>query len=48
MFYVSAGRVGTGRQLFVQKDGSWIIPVMNAWDIAFLREEAKRLVVAKA
>lgn len=49
MFYVSAVRVEeTGEQLFVQKDGSWIIPVMNAWDIEFLREEAKRLVVAKA
>ena len=38
MFYVSAVRVEeAGQQLFIQKDGSWIIPVTNAWDIEFLR-----------
>jgi len=44
MFYVSAVRMPeVGEQVFVQQDGSWIVPVINAWDIEFLREEAKRI-----
>jgi hypothetical protein len=44
MFYVSAVRLQhMGEQLFIQKNGHWIIPVMDARKIDFLQEEAKRL-----
>ena len=47
MFYVSAVRLEEVGEQFIQTDGSWTIPVMNAWDIKFLREEAKRLASSK-
>jgi hypothetical protein len=44
MFYVSAVRLqDRGKQLFIQKNGRWIIPVIDAQNIEFLREEAKRM-----
>jgi len=44
MFYVSSVRLEKGRdQSFIQRTGSWIIRVMDAWDIEFLREEARRV-----
>jgi hypothetical protein len=44
MFYVSAVRLkDMGAQLFIEKNGAWIVPVMDAWKIDFLREEAKRI-----
>lgn len=27
----------------IQPNGKWVIPIRNAWDIEFIREEAKRL-----
>lgn len=44
MFYVSAVRLeNMDKQLFIQKKGSWIISVIDARNIEFLREEAKRM-----
>ncbi len=44
MFYVSAVRLqDMGEQLFIQKNGHWNIPIMDARKIKFLREEAKRM-----
>lgn len=44
MFYVSAVRLqDKGEQLFIQKNGDWNIPIMDAQNIEFLREEAKRM-----
>jgi hypothetical protein len=44
MFYVSAVRLeDKGEQLFIQKNGQWNIPVIDAQKIEFLREEAKRM-----
>jgi hypothetical protein len=48
MFYVSAVRLQkVGEQMFIQKDGSWIIPVRNAQNIDFLKKEAKRIGVGR-
>jgi hypothetical protein len=44
MFYVSAVRLqDKGEQLFIQENGDWNIPIMDAQNIEFLREEAKRM-----
>jgi hypothetical protein len=48
MFYVSAARLLKIReQAFIQKNGSWIIPLMNARNIEFLRKEAERLAAGR-
>ena len=44
MFYVSAVRLqDKGEQLFIQKNGHWNIPIIDAQNIEFLHEEAKRI-----
>jgi len=44
MFYISVGRQkGIEKELFIQKNGCWVVPVIDAWNIEFLREEAKRI-----
>jgi len=44
MFYVSAVRLhDEGEHLFIQKNGHWNIPIIDAQKIEFLREEAKRM-----
>jgi hypothetical protein len=44
MFHVSAVRLqDMGKQLLIQKNGHWNIPIIDAQNIEFLREEAKRM-----
>ena len=44
MFYVSAVRLqDMGEELFIQKNGHWIIPVMAARKIEFLHEDTRAL-----
>lgn len=44
MFHVSAVRLqDMGKQLLIQKNGHWTIPIIDAQNIEFLREEAKRM-----
>jgi hypothetical protein len=44
MFYVSAVRLPkAGQEGLIQQNGDWVIPVKDAWEIEFLREDAKRI-----